>query len=117
LERHRLLRHSRGSLSHTHAQPGEMRYRGTSLIRNSAPPQDHHRALGIVLLQGPRRRVFLMSEIPLYCRQHRPLQTDRSRGIDGLVFKAHRLVFHSTLGSRVIKKKKRRGIDAGKHAP
>jgi hypothetical protein len=25
----------------------------------------------------------------------------------GLVFKAHRLVYHSTLGSRVIKKKKR----------
>jgi len=26
---------------------------------------------------------------------------------EGLVFKAHRLVFHSTLGLRVIKKKKR----------
>jgi len=25
-------------------------YRGTSLIRNSPPPQDHHRTLGIVLL-------------------------------------------------------------------
>ena len=25
----------------------------------------------------------------------------------GLVFKAHRLVYHSTLGSRVIKKKKK----------
>ena len=25
-------------------------YRGTSLIRNSPPPQDHHKALGIVLL-------------------------------------------------------------------
>ena len=25
-------------------------YRGTSLIRNSTPPQDHHRALGIGLL-------------------------------------------------------------------
>ena len=31
----------------------------------------------------------------------------RCRG--GLVFKAHRLVYHSTLGSRVIKKKKRTG--------
>ena len=30
------------------------KYRGTSLIRNSAPPWDHHRALGIVLLEGPR---------------------------------------------------------------
>ena len=29
----------------------------------------------------------------------------RSRG--GLVFKAHRLLYHSTLGLRVIKKKKR----------
>ena len=26
------------------------RYRGASLIRNCAPPQDLHRALGIVLL-------------------------------------------------------------------
>ena len=26
---------------------------------------------------------------------------------DGLVFKAHRLVYHSTLGLRVIKKKRR----------
>jgi len=26
---------------------------------------------------------------------------------DGLVFKAHRLVYHSTLGLRVIKKKKK----------
>jgi len=25
-------------------------YRGTSLIRNSPPAKDHHRALGIVLL-------------------------------------------------------------------
>jgi len=25
-------------------------YRGTSLIRNSPPPQDHHRGLGIVLM-------------------------------------------------------------------
>ena len=31
---------------------------------------------------------------------------NRFRG--GLVFKAHRLLYHSTLGSRVIKKKKRR---------
>jgi len=31
----------------------------------------------------------------------------RFRG--GLVFKAHRLLYHSTLGSRVIKKKKKTG--------
>jgi hypothetical protein len=30
---------------------------------------------------------------------------ERLRG--GLVFKAHRLLYHSTLGSRVIKKKKK----------
>ena len=41
------------------------RYRGTSLIRNRRPPQDHHRILGIVLLHGPGRGVFLMSEVPL----------------------------------------------------
>ena len=29
---------------------------------------------------------------------------------DGLVFKAHRLVYHSTLGLRVIKKKKKKKI-------
>jgi len=31
-------------------------------------PQDHHRSLGIVLLYGPRRKQFLMSEVPLYSR-------------------------------------------------
>ena len=30
-------------------------YRGTSLIRNITPPQDHHRALGM----------FLMSKVPV----------------------------------------------------
>ena len=35
-------------------------YRTTSRIRNLTPP------LGIVLLQGPRGRWFLMSEVPLY---------------------------------------------------
>jgi hypothetical protein len=40
---------------------------GTSLIRTSPPPpQDHHRTLGIVLLKGPRRGLFLVSEVPLY---------------------------------------------------
>ena len=41
-------------------------YRGTSPIRNSNPPQDHHRALGIFLLWDARRAPFLMSEVPLY---------------------------------------------------
>ena len=31
------------------------------------PPQDHHRALGIGLLQGPRRKQFFMREEPAYC--------------------------------------------------
>ena len=38
---------------------------GTSLIRNSKPRQDHRRALGTVLLLGPRRVRFLMSEVSL----------------------------------------------------
>jgi len=39
---------------------------GTSLIRNCHPPQDHHRALGMALLQGPMGGGVLMSEVPLY---------------------------------------------------
>ena len=30
---------------------------------------------------------------------------------DGLAFKAHRHLYHSTLGSRVIKKKRRESVD------
>ena len=41
-------------------------YRGTSLIGNCPPTSEHRKALGIVLLQGPRRRQFLESEVPLY---------------------------------------------------
>ena len=41
-------------------------YRITSLIRNSTSPYEHHRALGINMLWGPRRSDFLMSEAPLY---------------------------------------------------
>ena len=43
-------------------------YRGTSPMRNSPPPEDHHRALGIFLLKGPRGALFLMSEVPLHER-------------------------------------------------
>ena len=46
-----------------HARVTTMLYRDTSLIRNSPPPWDHHFALSIVLLQGPRGAVFLMSEV------------------------------------------------------
>ena len=40
-------------------------YRGTSLKRSSPPRKGHHRALGMVLPQGPRGPLFLMSEVPL----------------------------------------------------
>ena len=43
-------------------------YRGTSLIGKRPSPQDHHRAIGIVLLQVPRARSFLVSEVPLYIK-------------------------------------------------
>ena len=46
--------------------PPHQPYRATSLTRTSPPPQDHHRALGIALLYGPRGARFLMSEVPLY---------------------------------------------------
>ena len=38
----------------------------TSLIINSLSPWDHHCALDIVLPQGPRGALFLMSEVFLY---------------------------------------------------
>ena len=41
-------------------------YRGTSLIRKRPPPRTHLRTLCIVPLQGPRRALFLMSEVPLW---------------------------------------------------
>ena len=34
--------------------------------KKQPPPQDHHRALGMVLLLGPRGALFLMREVPLY---------------------------------------------------
>ena len=44
-------------------------YRGTSLIRNSAPLGPYRgtlrRALGKVQLQGPSGALFLMSQVPL----------------------------------------------------
>ena len=39
---------------------------GYLAYKKTPPHQDHHRLLGIVLLQGPRGMLFLMSEIPLY---------------------------------------------------
>ena len=47
-------------------------YRGTSLMRNCPLPNDRRKALGIVLLWGPRRALFLMSEVPLHCNRYNP---------------------------------------------
>ena len=50
-------------------QPGPtymQEYRGTSFIRKCPPPQDHHRSLGIVLLQRPKGARILVSEVSLY---------------------------------------------------
>ena len=57
------------------------------------------------------------------CVKERERGSERKRGVPespdlglvkrfrgGLVFKAHRLVYHSTLGLRVIKKKKNRQL-------
>ena len=35
------------------------------LLKHSPPPKDHHMNLGVVLMWGPRRGVFLMSEVTL----------------------------------------------------
>jgi len=52
-------------------------YTGTSLMRNSPSPWGHHRAVGIVLLQGPRGALFLMSEAPMYLVPHSLQQSFR----------------------------------------
>jgi hypothetical protein len=35
-----------------------LRAEGTSLVRNNLSPWDHHRALGLVLLEGPTGGLF-----------------------------------------------------------
>jgi len=79
------------------------------------------------------RGLILMSEVPLYCIEYRRLNCpefrplpyevgddsvqllyrneERLRG--GLVFKAHRWLYHSTLGSRVKKEEERRAPGLG----
>jgi hypothetical protein len=44
---------------------------------------------------------------PGFSIQEQQLRRNVKRFWRGLVFKAHRLLYHSTLGSRVIKKKKK----------
>ena len=78
--RHNQRFQTRSSHTNTH-------HRVTSLVRNRPPPQGCHKALGIFLLWGipwPRRRSLQKA--------------------GGFVFQAHILVYHSTLGWRVIKR-------------
>ena len=44
----------------------DMTYRGTSPRRKRPHPWDPPRTLGIELLQGPKGRLFLEGEVPLY---------------------------------------------------
>ena len=55
---------------------------------------------------GPRRRVELL-HLPQFSISEQLLSRNVKRFRGGLVFKAHRLVYHSTLGLIVIKKKVR----------
>ena len=54
--------------------------------------------------------LFLMSEVPLYLQRRLRSRLSWVKSAcqvpGGLVFKAHRWVYHSTLGLRVIQKKK-----------
>ena len=57
--------------------------------------------------------VFLMSEVPLHPLQERVAGADREllyRNVErfrgGLVFNAHRRLYHSNLGLRVMRKRK-----------
>ena len=57
-------RRGRGGFLGQHGTRGETQ--GYLTHEKQPPPQDLHRALGIVLLQGPRGALFLMSEVPLF---------------------------------------------------
>ena len=48
--------------------------------KHPQPPLDRHRALGIVLLQGPRGALFFMSEVPMQRSDARLLR----RSSDGM---------------------------------
>jgi hypothetical protein len=52
-------------------------YRDTSLIESNLSSEDHHMALGLVLLNGPRGGLFLMSEVPLPVGVAEPLMVNR----------------------------------------
>ena len=53
---------SRYLQNHLQIVPGIQRYLAD---KKQPPPMDHHRALGIFLLQGPRGALFLTREVPL----------------------------------------------------
>ena len=59
------------SLTHTlslsHAHTHTLSLQGNHAHDIHPTPWDHHRPLGIGLLQGPTGRWFLISEVPLYC--------------------------------------------------
>ena len=51
------------------------------------------------------RATFVTDEVRLHANALPPFHTGKRLLRGGLVFKAHRLVYHSTLGLRVIKKR------------
>ena len=60
------LKHEPASELGVAAADGLVAHRSTWLIRISPLPEDNHRALRRVLLQGPGGALFLMSEVLLY---------------------------------------------------
>ena len=80
-----------------------------------------HRYSFIIWNQAPSRRRFraaafcIGSEVCGAGAQTKLCASSGSRG--GLVLKAHRLLYHSTLGLRVIKRKRERGAGAARAAP
>ena len=56
-------------------------YTDTSLNISNLPAQDHRRALGLALLQGPRGVLFRMSEVPLYL--HAYIHPKAGHGVGG----------------------------------
>ena len=59
-----------GAVSYKRGAPVRIAYihalRGYLALKKQPLPEDHHRTLGIALLQGPRRVQFLMSKVPMY---------------------------------------------------
>jgi hypothetical protein len=77
---HRIIGHSYGrcvslnssnpctvgwSQNNPHPVPSSVSLQGYLALKKQPPSKDHHRALGIFQLQGPKEVLFLMSEVPL----------------------------------------------------